>query len=647
MINISDVSLRYGERIVLKNISWAAPDGSRVGLVGANGTGKTTLLRMIAGVQIPDSGTISVSKGDRVGYLPQDLVEIPDVPVLDFLRSRTGIAEIEAGLERAAHELAEVSPDSGEFERLLARHESLMRLYEIRDGFAFEAMARKVLKGLGFSSEDHLARCGTFSGGWKMRLLLASILLDSPDVLLLDEPTNHLDTESMEWVEGWLSAFNGTIIAVSHDRRFLDSVCSGIAELSLGEISLFRGNFSSYVDERERKIEELQRTQKLQREEIARLGQFIERFRYKASKASSVQSRVKRLEKIQLVEIEEDTKQVRFHFPPSARSALDVFVLQDAKKSYGEKEVLHGVSLTVQRGEKIALVGVNGAGKSTLSRILGRVEEPTSGSIRVGHNVNIAYYSQESSQNLDYSRTVWETVSSKNAAWNEREKRDLLGAFLFGGDSLQKPVSVLSGGEKSRLALLKLMLEDANVLVLDEPTNHLDMRTKDLFQRALLEFDGTLVIVSHDRYFLDNLTTRVIEIYDGELISYPGNYSWFIEKRRERIDSDTRRREDDEPSATRDREKTRRRTDAQRRNELYRKKKTVLDAMTPLEGRIERLEDEQAECDSLLCDPSVLADSSRVTALLIRRDEASRQIERLLKDWEELAEEVDRIEKTG
>ncbi len=651
MINISDVSLRYGERVVLKNISWAAPDGSRIGLVGSNGAGKTTLLRMIAGEQAPDSGTISVSKGDRVGYLPQDLVEIPDVPVLDFLRSRTGIAEIEAGLERAAHELAEASPDSGEFERLLARHESLMRMYEIRDGFAFEAMARKVLKGLGFSGEDHLARCGTFSGGWKMRLLLASILLDSPDVLLLDEPTNHLDTESMEWLEGWLSAFAGTIIAVSHDRRFLDSVCSGIAELSLGEISLFRGNFSSYVDEREKKIEELQRTQKLQREEIARLGQFIERFRYKASKASSVQSRVKRLEKIQLVEIEEDTNQVRFHFPPTARSGLDVLVLQDASKNYGEKEVLRGVSLTVQRGEKIALVGVNGAGKSTLSRILGRVEEPTSGSLRVGHNVNIAYYSQESSQNLDYSRTVWETVSSKSAAWNEREKRNLLGAFLFGGDSIHKSVAVLSGGEKSRLALLKLMLEDANVLVLDEPTNHLDMRTKDLFQRALLEFDGTLVIVSHDRYFLDNLATRVVEIYDGELISYPGNYSWFIEKRRERIDSDPRYFEDDgtvrDAGTTRDSTKTRRRADAQRRNELYRKKKIVLDAMAPLEGLIERLEDEQSECDSLLCDPSVLADSARVTSLLIQRDEASRQIERLLKKWEELAEEVDRIEKTG
>lgn len=651
MINISDVSLRFGERVVLKDISWAVYNGTRTGLVGANGAGKTTLLRMIAKEQAPGSGTIIVTKGDRIGYLPQDLVEIPDVPVMDFLRVRTGLAEIESGLDRVARDLAEAAPGSPECEKLLARHESLTRRFEMSDGFVFEAMARKVLKGLGFSGDDHLSRCGALSGGWKMRLLLASLLLDSPDILLLDEPTNHLDTESMEWLEGWLSAFTGTIIAVSHDRLFLDSVCSGIAELSLGKLSLFKGNFSTYVEESERRIEDLRRAQKLQKEELARLGQFIERFRYKASKAASVQSRVKHLEKIQLVEVEEDTQKVRFHFPPARRSGLDVMVLQNVTKSYGEKMVLRDATITVQRGEKIALVGVNGAGKSTLSRLLGRVESPTSGTVRAGHNVKIAFYSQESSKNLDYDRTVWETVSSGYEAWNERDKRNLLGGFLFGGDSIHKPVSVLSGGEKSRLALLKLMLEEANLLVLDEPTNHLDMRTKDLFQRALLEFDGTLVIVSHDRYFLDNLATKVIEIYNGELIVYPGNYSWFVEKRKERIATDPRYSEDDAadaaPRAPRDRAKDQRREDARRRNELYRRKKTVLDVMAPLEARIERLEEEQAERDLLLCDPSVLADSARVTSLLIQREEASRMLEGLMKEWEELAEEIDRIEKTG
>ena len=652
MIHLRNITLRFGERVLFKNITWSIPKGSRVGLVGSNGAGKTTLLRLLAGEMESDSGEVSLAKDHIVGYLPQDLVEIPDVPVLDFLRERTGLADVEKNLESCTRSLTESPPGSEDGNRLLALHDALMKEYEMRDGFAFEARARKILKGLGFADEDAFSTCGRFSGGWKMRLHLASLLLIAPDILLLDEPTNHLDTESMEWLEGWLSVFAGTIIAVSHDRRFLDTMCTSVAELSLGSLSLYQGNFSAYVEERERRIDDLRKTQKQQKEEIARIEEFIERFRYKASKASSVQSRIKHLEKIELVEIEEETQRVHFRFPPCTRSGLETIVLKDVEKRYGDKVVLHDASFSIQRGEKIALVGVNGAGKSTLSRLLGGTEPPSSGSVRFGHNVKLAFFSQESSQNLDYTRTVWDTLSSRNTAWSEREKRNLLGAFLFGGDDIYKSVSVLSGGEKSRLALLKLLLEEANVLILDEPTNHLDMQTKDLFQRALLEYDGTLVIVSHDRFFLDNLVDKVIEITAGSLIVYPGNYSWFIEKRRERLASEASLVSFKNGSASSDTPpqdgiRNLKRMEAEKRNALYRRKKKVLDTMEPLEARIEHLEKDQAERDAQLCDPSFLADSVRVSALLIERNEAARQIADLLVQWEELAEEVDRIERTG
>jgi len=652
VIHLLNITLRFGERVLFKNISWSIPKGSRVGLVGSNGAGKTTLLRILAGEMESDSGEVTLAKDQSVGYLPQDLIEIPDIPVLDFLRERTGLADVERKLESCTRDLTVSVPGSEDGNRLLTLHDTLMKQYEMRDGFAFEARARKILKGLGFADEDAFSACSSFSGGWKMRLHLASLLLISPDILLLDEPTNHLDTESMEWLEGWLSAFPGTIIAVSHDRRFLDTMCTSVAELSLGSVSLYQGNFSAYVEERERRIEELRKTQKQQKEEITRMEEFIERFRYKASKASSVQSRIKRLEKIELVEIEEETKRVHFRFPPCTRSGLEAIVLKDVEKRYGEKIVLHDASLSIQRGEKIALVGVNGAGKSTLSRLLGGTEQPSSGSVRFGHNVKLAFFSQESSQNLDYSRTVWDTLSSRSTTWSEREKRSLLGAFLFGGDDIYKPVSVLSGGEKSRLALLKLLLEEANVLILDEPTNHLDMQTKDLFQRALLEYDGTLVIVSHDRFFLDNLVDKVIEITSGSLIVYPGNYSWFVEKRRERLASKASLLSFENGSESTDKSsqdgiRNLKRMEAEKRNALYRRKKMVLDTMEPLEARIEHLEIDQANRDAQLCDPSFLADSVKVSALLIERNEAAREITNLLAQWEELAEEVDRIERTG
>jgi len=645
VIRICDIRIQLGERSLFQDLSWTILPGSRTGLVGNNGAGKTTLLRMMTGETAVDSGTVTIPKGLRIGYLPQDLVELPDMPVLSFLRSRTGLAAVEDELAACAGRLAALPPESPEHERELNRHDLLLKRFESLDGYAFDAMAGKILSGLGFSQHDLDRTTGCFSGGWKMRLHLAGLLLLCPDILLLDEPTNHLDTESMEWLEGWLSGFRGTIVAVSHDRRFLDTICTSIAELSLGKISIYQGNFSEYLDERERRLEELRRQERLQKEEIARMEEFIERFRYKASKAASVQSRVKRLEKMSLVEIEEDTKRVSFRFPPCVRSGLDVAVMEKGEKKYGDHTVFSDASLTIQRGEKIALVGVNGAGKSTLSRILSGTEGLTSGTVRTGHNVRIAFFSQQSSENLDYSRTVWETLSGRNPAWTAQDKRNLLGAFLFGGDDIYKPVSVLSGGEKSRLALLKLLMEEANCLVLDEPTNHLDMQTKDLFQRALLEYDGTLVLVSHDRFFLDNLVNRVVEIASGKLLDYPGNYSYFIEKRKALSSEAAEKRMD--PKEKEDPEKERKRIEAERRNLLYRKKRKVLDKLEPVEVKISLLEKQQSERDSLLSDPVFLSDSEKVQNLLIQRNDAAKELDSLYGLWENLMAEIETIEKTG
>ena len=642
MIRISNLNMYAGERPLFRDLSWTVLKGDRAGLVGSNGAGKTTLLRIITGELHGDSGTITMPGGLKVGYLPQDLAELPDMAVTALLRERAGVTDAEAELENCAARLSAMSPLSVDYIRELARHDFLIKRLEGLDGYSFDAMAGKVLSGLGFQPGDGERNTGSFSGGWKMRIHLAGLLLKNNDVLLLDEPTNHLDTESMEWLEGWLSGYKGTIIAVSHDRRFLDKICTSVAELSLGKISVYSGNFSAFLDERERRLEELRRQERRQKDEIARMEEFISRFRYKASKAAQVQSRVKMLGKMNLVEVEEETRRVSFHFPPCPRSGLEVLKLEGAAKSYGGRTVFEGANLTVHRGEKIALVGVNGAGKSTLSRILSGAEKPDEGSVKVGHNVKLGFFSQQSHENLDYSRTVWDSLSGRNPAWSAGDKRNLLGAFLFSGDDIYKPVSVLSGGEKSRLALLKLVMEDANCLILDEPTNHLDMSTRELFQRALTEYEGALVIVSHDRFFLDNLVTRVVEISSGRLYDYLGNYSYFIEKR------SAAGPQEGSASRTQERDgRDRRREEAERRNLLYRKKRKILDRLEPLEEKIFRLEEEQKKRDRKLSDPEFLTNPAAVQELLIERSASAEELGSLYNMWEDLTAEMESVENAG
>lgn len=648
MIRFHDVHLRFGEKILFQGLSWSIPDRCRVGLVGRNGAGKTTLLRILNGEQEPDSGGVDIPGNPVVGYLPQDLMELGQGPLIAYLKRSAGIEDIENCIRNCEESLNREAGNEKACLRLMEEHDRLYRRFQAVDGFTFEARAQKILSGLGFRPGDHQRVCEEFSGGWKMRVLLAAILLRAPQIMLLDEPTNHLDTESMEWLESYLRDYPGTIITISHDRRFLDNITTETAELSLGKITVYRGNYTYYLETSAVRREAQEKQHKLQQEEIKKTQEFIERFRYKATKAKQVQSRVRQLEKMEVVEIESDAPDVVMAFPECPRSGHEVVAVHDVAKSYDGLTVFKDVSFTAHRGEKIALVGVNGAGKSTLSRLISLQEEPSVGEVTVGHNVEMGFFSQESARNLDYRRTVWEEVKAAGGNFLDARRRDLLGAFLFRGEEIHKPIPVLSGGEKSRLALLKLLLMPTNFLILDEPTNHLDIATKELFQRALLQYTGTLVIVSHDRYFLDNLVERVVEIRDGSIRSYPGNYTYFIEKRAKDREVEPLQDTGREPSHTVQKPalsaREHKRLEAERRNRLYKKTQVIRKELDPLEKKIQEMEDRKTEIEGLLCAPEVLADSGRVRGFMVELGQVNENLESLMPRWEELMEELEEVE---
>jgi ATP-binding cassette subfamily F protein 3 len=602
--------------------------------VGENGAGKTTLLRVLAGTSEPDSGTIEYDRGTDIGYLPQDLAELGSGSVMQFLSDSAGISSIRQRLSETEGKISQMREGALELKPALALHEKLERDFSHRGGYAFEAAAQKVLRGLGFVPGDSERPCGEFSGGWKFRIALAAILLRVPDVLLLDEPTNNLDTESMEWLEGWLSDYRGIIIFVSHDRRFLGGISTEIADLARGEITHYSMGYERYLVEKEAAAERLERTIEDQKERIEHLERFVERFRYKASKASQVQSRIKQLEKMEIYEREEPGKSVKIKFPEAPRSGYEVIRTRDLAQRYGSNEIFSGVNVEIHRGERVALVGVNGAGKSTFLRLISGVEPPSEGDVKLGHNVKLAYFSQESAQNLDYSHTVWEEASRTGSTMTEAARRNLLGAFLFSGDDIKKPVRVLSGGEKSRLSLFKLLLSDSNLLILDEPTNHLDMKTRGIFQDALLQYGGSLLVISHDRFFLDKFAERVLEIRDGRLYDYPGNYSWFIERRAQTLFAGTSGGVAD---TERESFRERRRQKASERNRLYRMKKAFADKIKPLEAEITRNEARRAEIDDLLCNPETLSVSASVQKLMLERKEIEKLLTSNYKIWEELS----------
>lgn len=649
MINLQNISLSFGERVIFDNIAWVIGDKDRTGLVGDNGAGKTTLFRAILGEQEPDEGRVLFSGKDRknIGYLPQDVAELDPLPLMDYLRYKSGITGVEENVRQCEEYLARLRPEHVSYDEVLKNYEQAMQRFQCMDGYVFDAKAKQMLRGFGFREEDFVKNCAEFSGGWKMRILLSVILLAAPAIMLLDEPTNHLDTESMEWLESYLKDYQGCLLAISHDHMFLDKTVRQIAELSSGKVYLFRGNYSDYQQEKEKRRELREKTIIRQQEEIGRIEQFVERFRYKATKASQVQSRLKMLEKMDVIHEEGDRRTVAIHFPPCEKSGKDVLSLAGLRKDYGSLRVLQDIDLNLYRGEKVAFVGVNGAGKSTLFRLMAGVEEPTSGEVTAGLNVRMAFFSQESAANLHYDHHVWAEVQSVSSKANDQERRNLLGAFLFSGDDIYKPVSVLSGGEKSRLTLLKILLQGSNFLVLDEPTNHLDLKTKEIFQNALLQYEGTLAIVSHDRYFLDRLATRVIELSGGRAVEYGGDYSYFIEKRRtnqlflkgeglkeNKTDTD----QGDSPGY-----KTRevRRREAEERNRLSRNLKPLREKLAFLEAEIARLEGLLNDYETELCQPDMHTRPDRIRNVTLEIKTLRRQLEERYEGWTELMGQID------
>lgn len=535
MISINGLTVAYGGFTLLDNINFHISENDKIGLVGKNGAGKSTILKLICGLQSPTAGKVAVPSGIRIGYLPQIMEHHKGKSVID--ETMTAFADMHAKedeLEKITKELAEREDyESKEYQNLI------IRLNEINDSLSYtqsespRVQAERTLIGLGFKYEELDRPTETFSQGWNMRIELAKILLSKPDVLLLDEPTNHLDIESIEWLESYLKDYKGSLVLISHDRKFLDNITNRTVEIMLGHIHDYKVPYSKYMELRKERIAQQKAAYENQQRMIEKSEEFIEKFRYKPTKSNQVQSRIKQLEKLERIEVdEEDSSALVVKFPPALRSGDIAFKATDLTVGYGSKVVFSGASIEVRRGEKVALVGRNGEGKTTLMRVIMKELEPISGEAKTGHNVNIGYYAQNQEDILDKQDTVFETLDRIAVGDIRTKLRDILAAFLFKGEDIDKKVAVLSGGERARLAMAKLMLKPYNLLALDEPTNHMDIRSKDILKQALKSYDGTLIIVSHDRDFLDGLVDKLYEFRDGKVKEHLGTVAEFLERRK-------------------------------------------------------------------------------------------------------------------
>ncbi len=540
MIHLSNITKRQGQRVLYENASFMIRPGDRIGLVGPNGAGKTTIFRLIVGEDHPDVGTLAIQNQTVIGYFSQDVGEMHGCTALEQVIASSGrvaelgrfIAEVEAQLSSGITESME--PDA--FNSLMERYGDAQMEFQQRDGYDLESRAQAVLTGLGIGPRDYNRPVEQFSGGWKMRIALAGILTLQADVLLMDEPTNHLDLESIIWLEEWLQNYKGAIVMTSHDREFMNRLVSRIVEIANKQVNVYSGNYEFYLRERELRREQLIAAHRRQQEMLSKEEDFIARFAARASHASQVQSRVKKLDKIDRLEAPPETKTIDFTFPTPPRSGQDVVRFADVSKEWrledgSTRKVFRGVSGVVQRLNKIALTGVNGAGKSTLLKTIVGETEPSSGQVSVGPSVRIGYFSQHALDSLDPGKTVFEEISRRLPDASIGFIRNLLGVFLFSGDDVEKKISVLSGGERSRVLLATILASPLNLLVLDEPTNHLDIESREVLLKAVQAFEGTVLVVSHDRHFLHQIANRVFEIHDGHMLIYEGNYQYYVEKK--------------------------------------------------------------------------------------------------------------------
>jgi ATP-binding cassette subfamily F protein 3 len=535
VIQLADLTKTFGVRTLLEHVTWQIGDGDRVGLCGPNGAGKTTLLKMLAGLEEPDSGAIAKPAGLTIGYLPQDGLTHSGRTVFEEASSAfQPLLDMKAEMHVIEHRLGDETVPEAEHADMLTRYADLQDRFRLGDGYSMDLRIATVLRGLGFEADDVNRPAETFSGGWQMRIALAKLLLGRPNLLLLDEPTNHLDLEARNWLEEYLGAYPYAVILVSHDRYFLDAVVTRITDLHLRQLTDYVGNYSKYVVQRDAMLERLRQMKKEQDEEVARVKMFIDRFRYQATKAAQVQSRIKQLDKVVPIEVPPERKRIHFTFPTCQKSGRTVIELKHVRRAYGPLTVFKDVSLHIERGDRIALVGPNGAGKSTLMRMLSGEEQPDAGTCTLGHQVVMEYFAQDEANRLTPSLTVYETLEAGSSNDMVPAIRNILGGFLFSGDDIHKKAGVLSGGERTRLAVARMLLRPSNTLLLDEPTNHLDLDSKDVLLEALEDYGGTLILVSHDRYFVEKLATKIIEIGHGEATVYPGTYSEFLWSKRAR-----------------------------------------------------------------------------------------------------------------
>lgn len=630
MISINDLNVSFGGYDLFSDVNFHVGDKDKIGLVGKNGSGKSTILKILAGIIKPSSGRVMIPSTEKIGYLPQEMEHNRDKSVIDeAMMAFSYIDKIKAEIEYISLQLAEREDyESDTYHKLIVSLNDFHDKLSIVETGNPRGDAEKTLSGLGFRSDELNRPTSTFSQGWNMRIELAKILLSSPSTLLLDEPTNHLDIESIQWLEEYLISYQGALILVSHDRRFLDRVTNRTVELMLGKIHDYKVPYTKYLGLRKERMEQQFAAYENQQRMIEKSEEFIERFRYKATKSNQVQSRIKQLDKIERIEVdEEDTSSIIVKFPPAPRSGNVVVKTKNLTKSYGDKIVFSNADIVIERGEKIALVGRNGEGKTTFMKLLCKDIDPTSGNIELGHNVNLGYYAQNQEELLDLNDTVYETLD-KIAVGDIRTKlRDILGAFLFRGDDVNKRVSVLSGGEKSRLAMAKLILNPYNLLALDEPTNHMDIRSKDILKQSLSKYNGTLVVVSHDRDFLDGLVTKVLEFKEGRIREHIGTVSDYLDSlKKEQSNIDKPVQSASKPRHIKIGESKQRKEedkDSRRKKQLIERCESVIE---DTEKEIKLVEIELAE----------LPDKNKLAELINKYDVLKEKLSKLMEDWEKL-----------
>ncbi|MFB6263707.1 MAG: ABC-F family ATP-binding cassette domain-containing protein [Bradymonadaceae bacterium] len=647
MIAVDSVSKSFRGRELFTDLDWQIPEDEFVGLVGPNGAGKTTLFEIVVGETEPDAGRVAVPNDVRVGYMPQELPQLArgETLIEVVLQGASDLREMEDRLRRLERRLDEA--DSEESVELSADYAQLEESFRNRGGYELRSEAKEILDGLGFDEGDHDRSIDEFSGGWQMRAVLARLLLRSPDVLLLDEPTNHLDLRSLEWLEAFLRDYDGTVVATSHDRYFLNSLADSIVELAKGTLRTFRGNYDEYRRKRRELRERLKQKKQEQEKERERLQEFIDKFRYNAARASQVQDRIKKLERMEEIEVPDPlTTDVGFEFPNPPRVGKRVLELDGVAKSYGENTVYTDLEFRLFRGEKVALVGPNGAGKSTLLELMAGELDPDGGEVRRGRGVDPAYFAQHSLDQLDPSDTVRQSMERVASDEAYPDIRPVLGAFGFSGDTVDKQVSVLSGGEKARLALARLLLEPSGCLLLDEPTNHLDMLSRSILEDALSDFEGAVCLISHDRYFLNEVVDKVVHVEDGEVTEYPGDYDYYRYKRsagsEPAADGEDAGGEDDGGTSGVSRQRERR-VRAELRRERRDRTRRLRERIEELESEIETLETRQSELEDELADPDVYDDGERVEDLNRELGAVEERLGEAMVEWEEQTAALEEI----